>query len=143
MTDVLINSRNVFKLSTNFGSCEALKPQARKSDGANIYDVISSLRGQSAAKELRALSTHPQDVRSKHFHRGLVLDDELTPRFGTSYFEDPTFDQLLNSLYQNARICLIEWLRLRGHYKLRWLPRPKPAFLHRLRHAFAVLRGTS
>lgn len=122
-------------------SCEALKPQGRKSDAANMYDVITSLRSKTSAEELRALSLHPQDVRSKHFHRGLVFDEELAPQFGTSHFEDPTFDKLLNALHMNARICLVEWLLLGGQYKLRWSPRPKLGFLKRLGKAIAILRG--
>ena len=83
---------------------------------------------------------HPQDVRSQHFHRGSVYDEELAPRFGNFYFEDPTFDQLLKSLHDNSRICLVEWLRLGGRYNLRRLPRPKLCFWQRLRKAFKILR---
>ena len=122
-------------------SCEALKPARRKFDNANIYDVINSLRDQTAAEQLRTLAQHPQSIRSDHFHRGKLADNELAPRFGSNYFDDPTFDELLRTLNINARICLIQWLRLGGNYTLRWLTRARPTWQTRLRKAIAALRG--
>jgi hypothetical protein len=122
-------------------SCEALKPARRKFDAANIYDVINSLRDQSAAEGFRKVALHPQAIRSNHFHRGRVIAEELTPRFGTRYFEDPTFDELLRALHENCRICLIEWLRRGGNYTMRWLSRARPTCRIRLRKAVAALRG--
>jgi hypothetical protein len=84
---------------------------------------------------------HPQQIRSGHFHWGRLTVDELAPRFGTNYFEDPTFDELLRALQENRRICLIEWLRRGGNYTLRWLPRTRPTWQARLRKAIAALRG--
>jgi hypothetical protein len=122
-------------------SCEALKPARRRFEAANIYDVVNSLRDRASADAFRTLSVHPQEIRSGHFHRGRVVDEELAPRFGTNYFEDPSFDELLRSLHENCRICLIEWLRRDGNYKLQWLPRARPKWRIRLSKAFAALRG--
>lgn len=122
-------------------SCEALKPARRKFEAANIYDVINSLRDRAAAEAFRTLTVHPQEIRSGHFHRGRVADEELAPRFGTNYFEDPSFDELLRSLHESCRICLIEWLRRGGSYTLQWLPRARPTWRTRLRRAIAALRG--
>ena len=122
-------------------SCEALKPARRKFDNANIYDVINSLRDQTAAEQLRTSHSTPQSIRSDHFHRGKLADNELAPRFGSNYFDDPTFDELLRTLNINARICLIQWLRLGGNYTLRWLTRARPTWQTRLRKAIAALRG--
>jgi hypothetical protein len=122
-------------------SCEALKPEHRKFEGANIYDVINSLSGRAAADAFRTLAAHPQEIRSGHFHRGRLVDEELAPKFGTDYFEDPTFDELLRELYKSCRICLIEWLRQGGSYRLQWLPRPRPTWRARLHRAISALRG--
>lgn len=120
-------------------SCEALKPKSRRFDGANIYDVTNSLRGRPAADALRAVALNPQGIRSDHFHRGKVVDAELAPRFGTSYFNDPSFDDALRALNENSRICLVEWLICGGTYKFCWMPRPKLTWRDRLRRAAALL----
>ena len=123
-------------------ACEALKPTSRKYRRANIYDVIASFQGPAAAEALRKLEPHPQDLRSEHFHRGKVVAEELAPRFGTDYFADPGFDDLLRALWEACHVCLTEWLRRAGAYKFQWMPRPKPTWMQRLRRAFdGVLRA--
>jgi hypothetical protein len=80
-----------------------LKPATRKFEAANIHDVINSLRGQTAAEAFLTLVLHPQQIRGGHFHRGRLTADELAPRFGTNFFEDSMFGELLQALQENCR----------------------------------------
>jgi hypothetical protein len=99
-------------------ACEALKPKGKNYDEANVYDVVASLLSEDAAQLLYQQTVHPQKVRSKHLHRGELAAGELLSRFQQNYFGDPSFDQMLMSLANTTRICLIEWLRCEGNYKL-------------------------
>lgn len=99
-------------------ACETLKPPGRRYDELNIYDVVASLISPVEATRLRQLSIHPQKVRSGHVHRGFLLADELLPRLIHDDFADPSFDEMLSELYWVSRVCLIEWLRLKGQFKI-------------------------
>jgi hypothetical protein len=120
-------------------ACEALKPAGGRFDRANVYDVVNSLRGRAVADTLR--SAQPQGVRSGHLHRGKVTDEELSPRFGSDYFRDPSFNDLLRALHQNCRICLIEWLRQGGTYSFQRMPPQRASLKQRLLRAMRVVRG--
>ena len=104
-------------------ACEALKPSGHRHDAANIYDVVASLSGRADAEALRNLELAPQSVRSKHVHRGvLTAGEEPSLLFGDP-FRDPSFDDTLMALSRVTRMCLIEWLRHGGDYRLTRLPR--------------------
>ena len=107
-------------------ACEALKPQGRRFHGTNIYDVVESLAGAGEGKRLRALEVAPQKVRSDHFHRGELLAGELRPLLILDPFLDPSFDSMLRTLNTLTRVCLIEWLRRKGEYKVVHIPRDTP-----------------
>lgn len=106
-------------------ACEALKPSGRRYNQANIYDVVASLINPSEVELLRGLSVQPQHVRNKHVHRGELASDELLPILIPNPFQDPSFDDTISELSRVSRVCLIEWLRCKGDYKLVWLPRGK------------------
>ena len=107
-------------------ACEALKPRGRSSHGMNVYDVVESLAGAGEGVKLRSLDTAPQRVRSEHFHRGELLDDELGALMLSDPFKDPSFDGMLRTLSATTRVCLIEWLRCKGDYRVVRIPRDKP-----------------
>lgn len=107
-------------------ACEALKPRGRSSHGMNVYDVVESLCGVGAGTTLRSLAVAPQQVRSEHFHRGELLDDELGALMLSDPFMDPSFDNMLRTLSTATWVCLIEWLRCGGKYKVLRIPRDKP-----------------
>jgi len=104
-------------------ACEALKPPGRRNDWMNIYDVVASLGGEDLARDLRSLSFAPQRVRSKHLHRGELAAGELLPMLMHDHFRDPSFDEMLRMLSRVTRLCLIEWLRCGGDYRIVRLPR--------------------
>jgi hypothetical protein len=118
-------------------ACEALKPAGRKYRNANVYDVVASFLGGAAALALKGSSNPPQKLRSDHFHKGVLVDHELAPSFGTDYFEDPSFDSMIRQLAESTQICLIEWLRCRGSYQFRWVPRPKLSWFGRFSSLFS------
>ena len=89
----------------------------------NIYDVVASLGGEDLARDLRSLSFAPQRVRSKHLHRGELAAGELLPMLMHDHFRDPSFDEMLRMLSRVTRLCLIEWLRCGGDYRIVRLPR--------------------
>jgi len=100
----------------------------------NIYDVVASLAGQDLARELRGLSYAPQRVRSKHLHRGELAAGELLPMFMHDHFRDPSFDEMLRVLSRVTRLCLVEWLRCGGEYRIVRSPREasRPGALRRV-----------
>jgi len=98
-----------------------------------VADSLTRLLGRPIRQPIREMM--------RPLSEDSVASEELAPRFGTNYFEDPTFGELLRSLHEGCRICLIEWLRRGGHLTLRWLPRARPAWRTRLRKALAALRG--
>jgi len=106
-------------------ACEALKPAGKRYDWMNVYDVVTSLVSPGEAQQLRGLSFHPQRVRSKHVHRGELAADELLPMLIHNYFKDPSFDEMLDKLSRISRVCLIEWLRCGGQYKIALTSRAK------------------
>jgi hypothetical protein len=106
-------------------ACEALKPTGKRYDRVNAYDVIASLVSASEAQRLRALSIHPQKVRSEHVHRGELAAGELLPMLMHNHFMDPSFDEMLRVLSTISRTCLIEWLRCGGNYSVVRAPRPR------------------
>jgi len=103
-------------------ACEALKPRGQRYDRFNAYDVIASLVGTGEAERLRELAFHPQKVRSAQVHRGERADNDTLRMFMNSHFMDPSFDEMLRSLSAVSRICLIEWLRCGGEYRVVRLP---------------------
>ena len=103
-------------------ACEALKRSGKRHDKANIYDVVASLMTTSDAERLRAFSVPPQRIRSKHLHRGELGAGELVPMLIHNPFKDPSFDEMIRELSQISRVCLIEWLRRKGEYRLVRLP---------------------
>lgn len=107
-------------------ACEALKPTGKRYDKLNVYDVVASLLSPSEAERLRKHSAPPQQVRSKHLHRGELAAGELLPILIQDYFADPSFDEMLGELSRVCRVCLIEWLRRRGEYVVVRASRPKP-----------------
>jgi hypothetical protein len=104
-------------------ACEALKPPGKRYDSMNIYDVVANLAGQDLACDLRSLSFAPQRIRSKHLHRGELAAGELLPMFMHDHFHDPSFDEMLRVLSPVTRLCLVEWLRCGGEYRVVRLPR--------------------
>lgn len=120
-------------------ACEALKPGGKRYDQANIYDVVASLITPSEGELLRGLSVAPQRVRSKHLHRGELAADELLPMLIHNPFKDPSFDEMISALSHVSRVCLIEWLRCRGDYKLVRLPRGGRTLATRIRAAAAAV----
>lgn len=106
-------------------ACEALKPAGKTADRMNVYDVVASLVSPNEAQGLRQLTFHPQQVRSKHLHRGELVAGELLPVLFDDHFRDPSFDEMLRILSSTSRVCLIEWLRLGGKYKVVCLHREK------------------
>lgn len=102
-------------------TCEALKPAGKRYDRMNIYDVVASLISREEAEGLRALDFGPQRVRSRHLHRGELSAGELSPMLLNDYFADPSFSQMYQVLYKVTRVCLIEWLRAGGKYKVVFL----------------------
>lgn len=98
-------------------TCEALKPAGRRYRRANVYDVIASLAGEAIAAELRSYAVSPQKTRSAHFHRGVLVADDLPNMLFGDPFSDPSFDSMLRDLWRAARICLVEWLIRRGRYQ--------------------------
>ena len=113
-------------------ACEALKPSGRRYDRANIYDVVASLVNPSEGELLRGLPVPPQRVRSKHVHRGELTFDELLPKLIHNPFQDPSFDEMISELSRVSRVCLIEWLRRSGDYKLVYLSRGKRTLVARI-----------
>jgi hypothetical protein len=109
-------------------ACEALKPTGKRYDRLNAYDVIASLLNPSEAQRFRELSVHPQKVRSGHVHRG-----ELLPMLMQNHFMDPSFDEMLRALSAISRLCLIEWLRCGGRYRVVHLPPAKPTQAARMK----------
>jgi hypothetical protein len=109
-------------------TCEALKPRGRRYHGMNVYDVVESLVGAGRGAALRAQSVAPQRVRSEHFHRGDLLAGELDELLIADPFHDPSFRNMLDLLGRDTRVCLIEWLRQKGEYKVARLPRTKQPF---------------
>ncbi len=107
-------------------ACEALKPIGKRHDKVNVYDVVASLLSPSEAERLRKYSAPPQQVRSKHLHRGVLDAGELLPILIHDYFANPSFDEMLRELSRVCRVCLIEWLRRSGEYTLVRMSRPKP-----------------
>ncbi len=105
-------------------ACEALKPTGKRFDKARLYDVVASLIDVDTAEALRQLKRAPQTVRSNHLHRGVLAAEDLTGLMATDPFQDPSFDEMLTTLAQVTRICLIEWLRRGGRYPFVWAPRP-------------------
>lgn len=105
-------------------ACEALKPAGKKYDSMNVYDVVASLLSFSEAEQLRKHSRPPQQVRSKHLHRGELAAGELLPTLVHDYFADPSFDEMLGELSRMCRVCLVEWLRRGGEYAPVRVPRP-------------------
>ncbi len=99
-------------------ACEALKPDGKRYDKLNVYDVIASLVGLNEAQHLRQLSVHPQKVRSKHVHRGQLAAGELVPMLFHDYFGDPSFDEMSRALSMIVRMSLIEWLRCGGSFRV-------------------------
>jgi hypothetical protein len=99
-------------------ACEALKPTGKRYDRMNVYDVVASLVSVSDAQRLRQLSLHPQKIRSQHVHRGKLSAGELLGMLMHDHFMDPSFDEMLRILAAVCRICLIEWLRCDGQYKV-------------------------
>ncbi len=106
-------------------ACETLKPIGKTSDRLNVYDVVASLVSPNEAQGLRQLAFQPQQVRSKHLHRGELVAGELLPMISDDHFRDPSFDEMLGIFSRISRICLIEWLRLGGKYMVVRLPREK------------------
>jgi len=113
-------------------ACEALKPSGKRYDRLNLYDVVASLLDSDEAERLRKHSAPPQQVRSKHLHRGELVAGELLPILIGDYFADPTFREMLRELARVCRTCLIEWLRCGGEYKLERSAKPKLSLLTRL-----------
>lgn len=99
-------------------ACEALKPTGKSGGRMNVYDVVASLVGPNEAQGLRQLTFHPQQVRSKHLHRGELAAGELLPMLFEDHFRDPSFDEMLRILSATCRICLVEWLRCEGKYNV-------------------------
>ncbi len=106
-------------------ACEALKPTGNTGNRLNVYDVVASLVSPNEAHGLRQLTFQPQQVRSKHLHRGELVAGELLPMLFDDHFRDPSFDEMLRIFSRISRVCLIEWLRLGGKYKVIRLPREK------------------
>lgn len=107
-------------------ACEALKPIGKRYDRMNVYDVIASLVSASDAERLRELSLHPQRIRSEHVHRGELVAGELLPMLMHNHFMDPSFDEMLRALSAISRMCLIEWVRCGGTYRVVRMPHAKP-----------------
>jgi len=61
-------------------------------------------------------------VRSEHFHRGDLLAGELDELLIADPFHDPSFRNMLDLLGMDTRVCLIEWLRQKGEYKVAACP---------------------
>jgi hypothetical protein len=120
-------------------ACEALKPIGGRYDKVNVYDVVASLLSPSEAERLRKHSAPPQQVRSKHLHRGELAAGELLPILIHDYFADPSFDEMLRELSRVCRVCLIEWLRCRGDYTLVRLPRGKRTLAAKIRAIAAAV----
>ena len=100
-------------------ACEALKPTGKRYNSLEIYDVIASLLSPNEAKHLRELSVlHPQRVRHGHLHRGELAAGKLLPMLVHDHFMDPSFDEMLSALTAISRLCLIEWLRCGGSYRV-------------------------
>lgn len=104
-------------------TCEALKPTGRRYRKANVYDVIASLGGEAIATELRGQAVSPQQTRSEHFHRGVLVADDLPNMLFGDPFSDPSFDTMLRDLWRVTRVCLVLWLSRGGRYQFVWLPR--------------------
>ena len=104
-------------------ACEALKPEGKKFDELNVYDIVASLVSRDEAQRLRDLTYHPQKIRSGHLHRGELAAGELLPMFLHNHFRDPAFDEMLRTLSTVTQICLIEWLRFKGEYQIIRIPR--------------------
>jgi hypothetical protein len=90
----------------------------KRYDRLNLYDVIASLLGPNEPQRLRELSVHPQKVRSGHVHRAELAAGELLPMLMHNHFMDPSFDEMLRALSVISRLCLIEWLRCEGSYRV-------------------------
>src|SRR4029434_112877 len=89
----------------------------------SVSDVVASLITPSDGERLRGLSVPPQRVRSKHVHRAELAAGELLPMLIHNPFKDPSFDEMISELSRISRVCLIEWLRCKGDYKLVRLPK--------------------
>ncbi|MCZ6718087.1 MAG: hypothetical protein O6944_02895 [Gammaproteobacteria bacterium] len=114
-------------------ACEALKSSGKRYDRANVYDVVASLMNPEEGERLRRLAVPPQRVRSKHVHRGELAANELLPLLINNPFEDPSFDEMIGELSRVTRVCLTEWLRCGGNYRLVRLPRRKHTLAERIR----------
>ena len=100
-------------------ACEALKPTGKQTNKYDIYAVIASLLSRDEARRLRELSVlHPVRVRHNHLHRGELAAGELLPMLMHDHFKDPSFDEMLRALSVISRVCLIEWLRCEGSYRV-------------------------
>jgi hypothetical protein len=120
-------------------ACEALKPTGKRHDRMNVYDVVASLVSTGDAQRLRQLSLHPQKVRSEHLHRGKLSAGELFPMLMHDHFKDPSFDEMLRVLSPICRICLVEWLRCEGSYKVIRIGREKRGIAPAIFEFFAKL----
>jgi hypothetical protein len=56
------------------------------------------------------------------------------PIFMHDHFRDPSFDEMLRVLSRVTRLCLVEWLRCGGEFRVVRLPRDasKPGALGRI-----------
>ncbi|MCC6611692.1 MAG: hypothetical protein IT515_18725 [Burkholderiales bacterium] len=106
-------------------ACEALKPSGNRHKKANVYDVVASLIDVPTAQSLRNLRVPPQDLRSRHVHHGALAADDIAPLLFGDPFRDPSFHEMITMLSQVTRICLVEWLRRGGRYRITWLARPE------------------
>jgi hypothetical protein len=104
-------------------ACEALKPAGKGHEKANMYDVVRSLIDAPTAQTLRGLRPAPQGVRNQHLHRGALAVDEIAPLLFGDPFQDPSFREMIAALSPLTRVCLIEWLRRGGKYKVSGLTR--------------------
>lgn len=140
---MLWRENKTMSLALKVVACEALKPAGRRYDRLNVYDVVEGLLGEPHARALRGLRFPPQKVRSKHLHRGEVLDSEGIHRLMLSTFRDPTFDEEYRIISQIADAALIEWLRACGTFTA---PARRQSRLQRLSHFFLkvlnAVRGT-
>ncbi len=121
---LLGRENKTLSLALRVVACEALKPRGKKYDRMNVYDVVEGILGEPYVRALRGLRFPPQTVRSRHLHRGEVLDPEGIHRIMTSTFQDPTFDHEYGLISQIADAVMIEWLRRGGTFPVRGTMRP-------------------
>lgn len=108
-------------------ACEALKPVEKRFDRHNIYHVVEALLGKPTADRLRSQRFQPQQMRSRHFHRGELAGSELAPLLMMSTFTDPSFDEAHRFLANVTPAAIIEWLRANGKVSLSKSVAPKAA----------------